>query len=111
MKGVHNSSGDHCKMVRASNIDVEEKSYEVTIVEMPDAVIHPGTVVVCDFCEHKKINRKTPTHSEDASISRSQSTLEWREDKHTYYIAYNVALLEAYTCYKPDNTLGPWSVS
>jgi hypothetical protein len=38
-------------MIGACNINVEEKSNEIAIVEMAYTVIHPGTMMICDLDE------------------------------------------------------------
>jgi hypothetical protein len=59
---IHDPPSDHCNMVRASDIDVEKKSYEMTIVEMSDTVIHPWTVMICVNSVNEGISTCERTH-------------------------------------------------
>lgn len=44
--GIEYPSSHHCKVIRASKINIEKKPKEVPVVEVPDAVVYPRTVVV-----------------------------------------------------------------
>lgn len=44
---MSNAPSDHGKMIGTSDIHEEEETDEVTIVEVADAVVDPGTVMVC----------------------------------------------------------------
>ena len=44
--GPHHTHGDHYQMVRACEVDVEEESEKMAVVEVSDAVVDPRTMVI-----------------------------------------------------------------
>jgi hypothetical protein len=60
-------------MVRTCNVDIKEKADEMPMVEMPNAVVYPGTVVVFSTmrqrhqCNYDRSVGILRTHSEDTA--------------------------------------------
>jgi hypothetical protein len=67
---TEHSTGYHCEVIGTSKVYIEEKPNEVSIVEMPYAVVHPRTMVVYNILKFSFVF----THSERRTHAENTST-------------------------------------